>query len=85
MTVEPGFGGQSYMPLCAEKCRALRSQFPQLAIQVDGGLAPATIDHAAECGANVIVAGSAVFGAPDCAVAIQTLRDAVDKRLRVSA
>ena len=78
MTVIPGFGGQSYMADSAEKCRSLRTAYPQLLIQVDGGLAPSTIEHAAEHGANVIVAGSAVFGASDPAAAISTLRAAVN-------
>ena len=47
--------------------------------QVDGGLAPSTIEAAAAAGANVIVAGSAVFGAADPGAVIKTLRDAVDR------
>ena len=80
MTVEPGFGGQKFQPEMMPKVRALRERYPGLDIQVDGGLAPSTIDAAAESGANVIVAGSAVFGAPDPAAAIQALRRAVDER-----
>ena len=79
MTVEPGFGGQSFMPDCMPKVKALRDKFPALNIQVDGGLAPKTIAQAAEAGANVIVAGSAVFGAPSPGDAIKELRAAVDK------
>lgn len=63
MTVEPGFGGQKFMAGTMGKVRALRDRSPGLNIQVDGGLAPDTIDQAAQAGANVIVAGSAVFGA----------------------
>ena len=62
------------------KVTALRKKYPNLNIEVDGGLAEGTIDQAAEAGANVIVAGSAVFGAQDPAAVIQKLRDAVDKR-----
>jgi ribulose-phosphate 3-epimerase len=77
MTVEPGFGGQKYMPECAEKCRLLRRHFPALHVQVDGGLSLKTVEHAASCGANVIVAGSAVFGADDPRQVISGLRSAV--------
>ena len=48
-------------------------------LQVDGGLSPSTIDQAAAAGANVIVAGSAVYGADDIGMAIKTLRSSVDK------
>lgn len=61
MTVEPGFGGQKFMSDMMPKVAALRERFPSLNIQVDGGLAADTIDAAAEAGANMIVAGSAVF------------------------
>merc|ERR1712007_96355 len=61
MTVEPGFGGQKFMPNMMPKVLALREAFPDLALEVDGGLGPATIDLAAKAGANMIVAGSSVF------------------------
>jgi ribulose-phosphate 3-epimerase len=61
MTVEPGFGGQSFMPNMMPKVLSLRTDHPELDIQVDGGLGPNTIDEAAAAGANLIVAGSAVF------------------------
>ena len=61
MTVEPGFGGQSFMIEMMSKVEILRSKYPQLNIEVDGGLSPETIDIAAKAGANMIVAGSAVF------------------------
>ena len=78
MTVEPGFGGQKFQPEMMPKVKALRERYPDMDIQVDGGLAPSTIDAAAKAGANIIVAGSAVFGAPDPAAAIKSLRQAVD-------
>ena len=62
------------------KVRALRDRYPDLNIEVDGGLGIGTIDEAADAGANVIVAGSAVFGAKDPADVITKLREAVDKR-----
>lgn len=62
------------------KVKALRERYPDLNIEVDGGLSESTIDQAAEAGANVIVAGSAVFGAKDPADVIAKLRNAVDTR-----
>ena len=66
------------------KVRALRDRYPNLNIEVDGGLGEGTIDQAAEAGANVIVAGSAVFGAKDPAAVITLLREAVEKRRQSS-
>ena len=80
MTVEPGFGGQKFMASELPKVQALRKRYPDLNIEVDGGLGPGTIDQAADAGANVIVAGSAVFGAKDPAEVIALLRDVVDKK-----
>ena len=80
MTVEPGFGGQKFMPAMMPKVQALRKRYPELNIEVDGGLSEKTIDTAADAGANVIVAGSAVFGAKDPADVIAKLRAAVDKQ-----
>ncbi|PHH72077.1 hypothetical protein CDD80_4803 [Ophiocordyceps camponoti-rufipedis] len=79
MTVMPGFGGQKFMESELPKVQALRSKYPELNIEVDGGLGPSTVDLAAHAGANVIVAGSAVFGAQDPADAIQALRKSVDR------
>lgn len=81
MTVEPGFGGQSFMASEMPKVKALRQRYPDLPIEVDGGLSEKTVDQAAEAGANVIVAGSAVFGASDPADVINKLRKAVESRL----
>ena len=67
---------QDMMP----KVAALRKRYPNLDIEVDGGLSEKTIDVAADAGANVIVAGSAVFGADDPAAVIRKLREAVEKR-----
>uniref|UniRef100_A0A6N2MBH6 ribulose-phosphate 3-epimerase n=1 Tax=Salix viminalis TaxID=40686 RepID=A0A6N2MBH6_SALVM len=77
MTVEPGFGGQKFMPETMDKVRALRKKYPSLDIEVDGGLGPSTIDMAASAGANCIVAGSSVFGAPDSAQVISLMRNRV--------
>lgn len=70
------------MPSELPKVKALREKYPDLNIEVDGGLSEKTIDEAAEAGANVIVAGSAVFGAKDPRAVIKKLREAVAKRLQ---
>ncbi|KXX75370.1 Ribulose-phosphate 3-epimerase [Madurella mycetomatis] len=80
MTVEPGFGGQKFMASELPKVQELRKRYPDMNIEVDGGLGPGTIDQAADAGANVIVAGSAVFGAKDPAGVIALLRETVDKK-----
>lgn len=79
MTVHPGFGGQSFLASCLPKVSALRARYPQLDIEVDGGLSEKTVDRAAEAGANVIVAGSAVFGAESPGEVIKALRGAVER------
>ncbi|TPR06782.1 2OG-Fe(II) oxygenase family protein [Aspergillus niger] len=79
MTVHPGFGGQKFMASELPKVKALREKYPNLNIEVDGGLGLGTIDQAAEAGANVIVAGSAVFGAQNPADVIAKLRETVNK------
>lgn len=80
MTVHPGFGGQKFMASELPKVTALRKRYPDLYIEVDGGLGLNTVDQAAEAGANVIVAGSAVFNAKDPADVIAKLRAAVQAR-----
>ncbi|XP_028772448.1 ribulose-phosphate 3-epimerase, cytoplasmic isoform [Neltuma alba] len=79
MTVEPGFGGQKFMPEMMDKVRLLRQKYPSLNIEVDGGLGPSTIDAAASAGANCIVAGSSVFGAPEPAQVISLMKKSVEK------
>jgi ribulose-phosphate 3-epimerase len=76
MTVEPGFGGQSFMDSVLPKVVALRERYPSLNIQVDGGLSLETIRRAATAGANVIVAGTSVFRDP--VTVIPALRRAVE-------
>jgi ribulose-phosphate 3-epimerase len=80
MTVEPGFGGQSFMAVLMPKLRALRTAAERhgtdLWLQVDGGIALDTIGIAAEAGADTFVAGSAVYGAADVEAAIEELRAA---------
>ena len=78
MTVEPGFGGQSFMPETMPKLRLLadeaRRRGSSVWLQVDGGIGESTIAQAAEAGADTFVAGSAVFGADDPDAAIAGLR-----------
>ena len=73
LSVEPGFGGQSFMPSVLPKIAALRARCPRLDIQVDGGVNARTSAYPARAGA-ALVAGSAVFGASDPAAAIAVLR-----------
>lgn len=79
MTVEPGFGGQGFMPETMPKLRALRAEAQRRGsdvwLQVDGGISDATIAQAAEAGADTFVAGSAVYGADDVAAAVTGLRE----------
>lgn len=79
MTVEPGFGGQSFMSNQMEKVAAIRQQYPSLDIQVDGGIALDTIETCAKAGANVFVAGSAIFGAKDKKAVIDQFRVLANK------
>ncbi len=85
MTVEPGFGGQAFMPAMLPKVAALRAHYPRLDIEVDGGLGPANVAAAAAAGANMIVAGSSVFNAADPGAVIRGLRAAVDEALQAAA
>ena len=78
MTVEPGFGGQSFMADQMPKVRqvrdAVRRHGGDIWVQVDGGVSVDTIEQCAEAGADVFVAGSAVFGVEDAAAAVEQLR-----------
>ena len=82
MTVEPGFGGQAYIPESTDKIRALRKMLNDRGlttdIEVDGGVDNNTIAACAKAGANVFVAGSYLFKNPDLTAQVQTLRDAID-------
>ena len=79
MTVEPGFGGQSFMADQMPKVREVREAVTrcggEIWVQVDGGVTAATIEVCAAAGADVFVAGSAVYGAEDAAAAVDQLRD----------
>ncbi len=75
MSVEPGFGGQSFMPEMMQKVRELRTRFKGL-ISVDGGINRETARQALDAGADILVAGTAVFGQKDRKAAIEELRNA---------
>jgi ribulose-phosphate 3-epimerase len=80
MTVNPGFGGQEFIASMLPKIATLRRWIDErglsVALEVDGGISPKTIGRAHRAGADVFVAGSAVFGQPDVAAAIAALRAA---------
>lgn len=75
MTVEPGFGGQSFMESTMTKIEKIRSINKDIDIEVDGGINDETVKIAAKAGANVFVAGSAVFKSDDPAAMIQLLKN----------
>ncbi len=79
MSVNPGFGGQSFIPSTLAKIWQLRQRIDALGlevdIEVDGGISPTTISDVAEAGANVFVAGSAVYGSDDYKETIDALKD----------
>jgi ribulose-phosphate 3-epimerase len=83
MTVEPGFGGQRFLDLVLPKLRRARALVAahggSVWLQVDGGVSEETIERCAEAGADVFVAGSAVYSAGDPARAVQALRKQAER------
>ncbi len=79
MSVNPGFGGQSFIPSTLRKISRLKKRIDELGlsvgIEVDGGISAATISRVAEAGANIFVAGSAIYGKADYQAVIKELRD----------
>jgi ribulose-phosphate 3-epimerase len=79
MSVNPGFGGQSFIRSSLDKVRTLRKMIEnkglEVGIEIDGGVSPQTINDVAGAGANIFVAGSAVFGQQDYAKVIKDLKD----------
>jgi ribulose-phosphate 3-epimerase len=82
MSVNPGFGGQSFIPQVIEKIRELRAEADRrglpLDIEVDGGIKVENVDMVAAAGANVLVSGSGIFGEPDYAETISRMRQRAD-------
>jgi ribulose-phosphate 3-epimerase len=80
MSVNPGFGGQEFIPESLDKVRRLRKLIDErglrVRIEIDGGINAENIAEVASAGAEIIVSGSAIFGAPDPAVALRELREA---------
>jgi ribulose-phosphate 3-epimerase len=80
MSVNPGFGGQEFIPASLDKIRRLRKMIDERGlktrIEVDGGIDSDNVAEVAGAGAEIIVSGSAIFGAPDPAVALRQLREA---------
>ncbi|MFF7968884.1 ribulose-phosphate 3-epimerase [Streptomyces sp. NPDC007903] len=89
MTVEPGFGGQAFLDITLPKIRRTRDLIAkhglQMWLQVDGGVSAETIERCAEAGADVFVAGSAVYGAQDPAEAVRVLRAQADRAIADSS
>ena len=84
MSVNPGFGGQSFIPSTLGKIRALKTMIEarglEVGIEIDGGITPATIGPVHAAGANIFVAGSAVFGKQDYAKEIAAMKAACSGR-----
>ncbi len=83
MTVNPGFPGQSFISGMVPKIRALRerldSEAANVSIEVDGGIGPSTIGEVARAGANIFVAGSAIYGTDNYRETIRTMREEISK------
>ncbi|MEN8152158.1 MAG: ribulose-phosphate 3-epimerase, partial [Planctomycetota bacterium] len=83
MSVDPGFSGQSFMPEQLDKVRALKGELGfEGDIEMDGGVAEGTIGACAEAGANIMVAGSAVFGSADPGTAVRRLTETAEAARR---
>jgi ribulose-phosphate 3-epimerase len=81
MTVNPGFGGQPFIPEMLKKIndvhQRIRDKFPMISLRVDGGVKASNIALLAEAGADTMIVGSALFNAPDYSVAMQEIRKAL--------
>jgi ribulose-phosphate 3-epimerase len=86
MSVNPGFGGQSFIPGALEKLRAVRKRIDasgrDIRLEIDGGVKASNIGEIAAAGADTFVAGSAIFNAPDYGEVIRTMRDNAAKAVR---
>ncbi len=86
MSVNPGFGGQSFIPSALDKLRKVRERIDAsgrpIRLEIDGGVKPDNIREIAAAGADTFVAGSAIFGQPDYAAVIAQMRSEIDKARR---
>jgi ribulose-phosphate 3-epimerase len=86
MSVNPGFGGQSFIPGALEKLRAVRKRIDasgrDIRLEIDGGVKASNIGEIASAGADTFVAGSAIFNAPDYGGVIRAMRENVSKAVR---
>ena len=86
MSVNPGFGGQSFIPSALDKLRKVRERIAAsgrpIRLEIDGGVKPDNIREIAAAGADTFVAGSAIFGQPDYAAVIVQMRSEIDKARR---
>ena len=86
MSVNPGFGGQAFLPRSTSKVRAIRALLndagSQAAIEIDGGIDLETVDQVVRAGAEILVAGSSIFHAPDAAEATRALKAAAEQAAR---
>jgi ribulose-phosphate 3-epimerase len=83
MSVNPGFGGQSFIPFLLDKIRSLKRMIDErrlsVGIEVDGGIGPENVVEVAAAGANILVAGSAVYGRKDYGAIIRELREKANR------
>ena len=88
MSVNPGFGGQSFIPGAFEKCRKVRTMIDnsglEVRLEVDGGIKIDNIKQVAQAGADTFVAGSAIFGSDDYSATIKSMRDELTELKAVS-
>ena len=86
MSVNPGFGGQAFIPSALDKLRAVRARIEAsgrpVRLEIDGGVKPDNIGAIAAAGADTFVAGSAIFGQPDYADVVRRMKDAVEQARR---
>lgn len=85
MSVEPGFGGQKFIPEALDKVQVLKSKLPAAArLSIDGGIARSTIRAASQAGAEIFVAGSSIFEETDYAAAMQELKELAEQGIAKS-
>lgn len=79
MSVDAGFGGQAFNPVALEKLKSVQEKYPELLLEVDGGVNKKTIADCVHSGAQLLVVGSAIFGQEDYRLAVQQLSDAIGR------